>query len=114
MESNEKYFSMPKKKILEYVSTSRKELIFCRELLRKYLKPRGENRWLVSTLCDLYSANYKMLSELSMMLEYGTDEESDTVLLTREDVTIVETIIIAKHYCTRELNMRGNLSVSVH
>ena len=114
MKQDENYFSMPRKKVLEYVTTARKEITFCRELIRQYLKNIGENRWLIASLCDVYSANYKMFSELSLMLEYGSDKENDVVLMTKEDVTIIETIIIAKHYSARELNMRGNLSISVH
>jgi hypothetical protein len=114
MKQDESYFSMPRNKVIEYITRARKELVFCRSLIRQYLKERAENRWLVSSLCDLYSANYKLLSELSMMLEYGTDKENDVVLMTKEDVTIIETVIIAKHYCTRELSIHGNVSVYLH
>jgi hypothetical protein len=114
MSQNENYFSMPRKKVLEYAALARKEIVFCRDLIRQYLKKYAENRWLVSTLCDLYSANYKLLSELSLMLEYGSDKENDVVLMTKEDVAIIETIIIAKHYSARELRMHGNISVSAH
>ena len=114
MQKDETYYSMPREKVLKYIATARKEIIFCRELLRKYLKKKGEDRWLVASLCDLYSANYKMLSELSMMLEYGSDKENNVVLMSNEDVSIIETIIIARHYSTREMNMRGNISLSVH
>jgi hypothetical protein len=114
MKQDEAYYSMPRKKVLDYLTSARKEITFCRELIRQYLKNIGEDRWLITALCDLYSANYKMLSELSLMLEYGSDKENDVVLMTKEDVAIIETIIIAKHYSARELNMRGNLSVSLH
>ena len=114
MEKDETYYSMPRGKVLEYTAVARKEIIFCRELIRQYLKNMGEDRWLIASLCDVYSANYKMLSELSLMLEYGSDKENDVVLMTKEDVAIIETIIIARHYSTRELKMRGNISMSVH
>jgi hypothetical protein len=114
MTQDEEHFSMPRDKIVSHVKESRRELTACRHLIKYFLRKTTENRWLITALCDVYSANYKLLSELSIMLEYASDKEQNVVLMTKDDLAIVEAIMIARHYTTRELQLHGNVSMSVH
>jgi len=114
MTQSEEYFSMPRDKIISHVKESRRELSACKHLIKYFLRKAAENRWLLAAVCDVYSANYKLLSELSTLLEYASDKEQNVVLMTKEDLAIVETIMIARHYTTRELQLHGNVSISVH
>lgn len=114
MQQDETYFSIPREKIMEYLSTARIELNLCKELIRDYMKSKGENRWLVSCLCEVYSSNYRMLSELTTMVEYGSDKENNVVLMTKEEIALVEAIVVAKYYSSRDLNMFAGISFSIN
>ncbi len=111
---NEKLFSMPRKKLISYVEGGKDQLKVLHQLIIYQLDQETEHKWLISNLCDSYSANYKLIHELESMIEFSSDEEKNEVLMTRDDITIIEAIMIARHYTNREIERHGALSVMIH
>lgn len=113
-EKTEKVYAMPRNKMLAYVNASKAQLKVLFELMQYQLQQKVTDRWLISSLCDCYSANYKLVHELETMIELASDKKNNEVLMTKDDITIVESIMIARHYTNREIGMQGTVSVSIH
>jgi len=111
---NEKLFSMPRKKLVSYVESGKYQLKVLHQLILYQLDQEIEYEWLISNLCDSYSANYKLVHEWEYMIEVASDEEKSEVLMTRDDLTIIEAILTARHYTNREIRLHGALSIMVH
>tara|TARA_R100000808_G_C2121151_1_gene132408 strand:- start:84 stop:431 length:348 start_codon:yes stop_codon:yes gene_type:complete len=111
---NEKLFTMPRNKLLSYVESGKDQLRVLLQLITHQLDQEIEDRWLISNLCDSYSANYKLVHELGSMIEMSSDEENNEVLMTKDDITIIEAIMIARHYTNREIGLQGTVSVLIH
>tara|TARA_Y100000593_G_C4221378_1_gene292040 strand:+ start:281 stop:646 length:366 start_codon:yes stop_codon:yes gene_type:complete len=115
-----KFNSMPLRRLEEMLYDGSDQLMVAEELLYYLLKQEAYNPWLIATLCDVYSANHKLVSEIDGIMEncYVNKEDSDEnkwkVVLSPEDVMILETIMVARYYTSREVLYKGNLSLSIH
>ena len=115
-----KISSMPLHRLEDILYDGTDQLMVAEELLYYLLKQEDYNPWLVATLCDVYSANQKLVTEIDGIMEdcYIDKEDPDetkwTVTLSPEDVMILETIMIARHYTGRDVLNKGNLSLSIH
>lgn len=107
-------YSMPRSKLLGYVKKAEQQINLLRWLIEYQTAQEMEHKWLLSNLCDSYSVNYKLIYELGAMIELNTDKKNGEVLMSKEDISIVEAIIIARHYANRELTLLGQTSISIH
>ena len=119
-EKKNKFSAMSLKKLEGMLGDGSDQLMAAEELLYHFLEDEVYNPWLLSTLCDIYSANYKLVSEIEGVMEncYIDKEESDErlwkIILSPEDVMILETIMVARYYTGREISAKCNLSLSIH
>jgi len=111
---------MPLQKLESMLEDGTDQLMVAEELLYHLLEEETYDPWLLSTLCDAYSANHKLVSEIESVMEncYVDKEEPDEslwrIILSPEDVMILETIMVARYYTGREILEKGNLSLSIH
>ncbi len=111
---------MPLQRLEDMLYDGTDQLMVAEELLYHILKQETYNPWLVATLCDVYSANHKLVSEIDGIMEncYINKEDSDEdkwkIVLSPEDIMILETIMVARYYTSREILDKGNLSLSIH
>tara|TARA_R100000995_G_scaffold83616_3_gene60005 strand:- start:187 stop:552 length:366 start_codon:yes stop_codon:yes gene_type:complete len=119
-EKKNKLNSMPLQRLEDMLYDGTDQLMVAEELLYHILKQETYNPWLVATLCDVYSANHKLVSEIDGIMEncYINKEDSDEdkwkIVLSPEDIMILETIMVARYYTSREILDKGNLSLSIH
>ena len=120
MAKKNKHNAMSLQKLESMLSDGTDQLMVAEELLYHLLDEEAYNPWLLSTLCDVYSANHKLVSEIEAVMEncYIDKEESDEnlwrIILSPEDIMILETIMVARYYTSREILEKGNLSLSIH
>ena len=119
-ESGEKVYSLSMDYVLELQQKGASETAIAAELLKAELEKEKSNKWVLSRLCDFYSVSYKLLTEVDSLLENGyldtASENQDEwkVIMSREDMTIIETIAVARFYTVAELKSHGNISVEIH
>ena len=111
---DETIYSIPRDKIVSHLEDSKEQLLILQHLVHDQLHKEVKHEWLISTLCDSYSANYKLHSELDEMLELSSDKEKNEIYMDRSDIQIVEAILIARYYSNKEIGQYGTVSVSVH
>lgn len=108
-----KVYSISKDTAEELVDDCRKKLDITRSHLEYYMTEGDYNPRLVSLLCDNYSSNYHMLSEMEDFLENNLvdmEEEGEFIAVANEHMGILEYTILSRMHTENQLN---TFSVSV-
>ena len=119
-EDSERVFSLSMDYVLELQQKGATETVLAAELLKAELDKETPNKWMLSRLSDFYSVSYKLLIEIDSLLEYGyidaSSENQDEwkVIMSKDDMSIIETIAVARFYTVAELKNHGNISVEIH
>tara|TARA_B100000287_G_scaffold202084_2_gene190815 strand:- start:1663 stop:2031 length:369 start_codon:yes stop_codon:yes gene_type:complete len=119
-EDSERVFSLSMDYVLELQQKGATETVLAAELLKAELDKETPNKWMLSRLSDFYSVSYKLLIEIDSLLEYGyidaSSENQDEwkVIMSKDDMSIIETIAVARFYTVVELKNHGNISVEIH
>lgn len=119
-EDSERVFSLSMDYVLELQQKGATETTLAAELLKAELDKEAPNKWMLSRLSDFYSVSYKLLIEIDSLLEYGyidaSSENQDEwkVIMSKDDMSIIETIAVARFYTVVELKNHGNISVEIH
>jgi len=117
---NDNLLAIPLARLERIMSDGHEQLMVAEELIVHILKDKVFRPWLFSTLCDAYSANYKLVSEVDDIIENcHIDKENEDAIkwkavMSHEDIMILETIMVARYYTEREILQKGNLSLSIH
>tara|TARA_Y100000034_G_scaffold91130_1_gene109881 strand:+ start:210 stop:572 length:363 start_codon:yes stop_codon:yes gene_type:complete len=112
----ERVYSISKGVAEELIEDCRKKIDFTKSHLKYYVTHENYNPRLISLLCDNYSSNYHMLSEVEYFLENNLvdmEEEGEHIAIGMEYMGMLEYNIVSRIYTENQLNM-FNVSVSLN
>ena len=109
----ERVYSISRDVAEELIDDCKKKIDFTKSHLKYYIAHENYNPRLISLLCDNYSSNYHMLSEVEYCLENNLvdgEEEGEHIAIGMEHMGMLEYNIVSRIYTENQLN---TFSVSV-
>jgi len=116
----EEYFTLEVGRINDHIKDCIKQRRITFELIKDYLKE--EDFFLLGTLCELFSYNTKIKSELEFLLEnMPINEKINSSGVKLKEIIIdagtmfqFEALMMAKHFSNMDLRQNMNISTNLH
>ena len=113
-----KSFGFPLISAKEMIETSTHERVCFRNLLVLELESETVDYKKLEVLCDGLSISNKVVAEITRTVETSAivkdKDDTEMLMLTKEDIMIFETIVLSRHYLLGDLAEHYNLSVALH
>jgi len=104
----------------EMLTDNAKKINILRSLLQYCLGDENRSDYDIHLLCENFVVNYKILTliktiyQRSPRVEEPKDPNKEELVVSSDDMFMLQTLALAKHYALRDLRDTTCLSISVH
>ena len=104
----------------EMLAENVKKIDTLRSLLQYCLGEEKISDYDVHLLCENFVVNYKILTliktifQRSPRVEKPQNPDKEELIVSSDDMFMLQTLALAKHYALRDLRDTTNLSISIH
>ena len=113
--NEERSFLLTRDFLTSVVSESERELAIIEQQIPYYLSEIPKNRYVISLLSELFSANYRLSREFKFHLKSGVSEKNDAgeecVCFAQEQFFIIQSLIMARHFITKDISSVTSISI---
>lgn len=114
-EDKKQFYTLTKDFMISAIQAAERELEIIEQQIPYYLSEVPKNRYVVSLLTDLFSANYRISCEFGFHLKNGMVEKNESgkecVCFAQEQFFIIQSLILARYYITKDISEVSSLSI---
>ena len=111
----ERSFLLTKDFLTSIVATCEKEISIVEHKMLYYLSEKPKNRYVLSLLSELYSADCRLVKEFDFHLKHGVPEKNkageECVCFAQQQFYIVQSLVMTRHFITSDILSNTNISI---
>tara|TARA_Y100001963_G_C6443459_1_gene292465 strand:+ start:157 stop:522 length:366 start_codon:yes stop_codon:yes gene_type:complete len=111
----ERSFLLTKDFLTSIVRTCEKEISIVEHQMLYYLSETVKNRYALTLLGELYSADCRLVKEFSYHLKHGMPENNkageECICFAQDQFHIIQSLIMARHFITSDILSNTNISI---